>query len=350
MSQEQWLKQVQETSKLYNDFFCRQESDDAIGWERLLKELLQYQETQRDYGFVITGPEGCGSHTILSETLFLIQKETDCETIFLTGEQLSDGVETQQEACTRLEMLLEHFQQKNELVCLVLERLEETPFRAALLRVLERQICRIENEKAKKDSDWSFFLILMQEENASLPPVLRSRLQVCRVQYPKRFRRRVFFENQLEELYYIFPKEQQEQLLDQTDGFSYQQMSNLAGLLRAALRASNQDPLTDELLEELIDGQRLKKPEAVEKAAFWTTVEQTLKNLPDLLQKLPQNIVGVPMQSAQPEMQVQKTDAGSNDYEMQMQTELEKVKQKNGAEFLTGLFGEEGVQKILTSE
>lgn len=351
-----WLEQVRSNSAVYSAFYSSRTTDDIITWDELLDELLNNEASERSHGLLITGPEGCGRHTILTETVGKVL-EAGYETIFLTGSQLQEDAGNQQEICARMEALLDGFRSEEEGLCLILDEMDEMPFRMPVLRILERCLCQAQVEKVRKgEASWAFFLILLQDENAPLPPVLRSMLQVCRVQYPNRIRRKNFLQGHLAERYKQLPEDL---LLGQTEGFTYHQLSNLAGILGAAAYIQR-GTLPDSITEELIDGQRLdaqqaermERLEQTVKAAFWEKLTHTLEELPELLSHLPQNTVvqtqGTTVEATQPTEDLPKEQT------VDVEAERQKIEQESGSEFICnyfeGIVGKDEIERVLTQE
>lgn len=351
-----WLEQIRRSSAVYSDFYSSRTIDDIISWDELLDELLSNEDSERSHGLLITGPEGCGRHTVLTETVGKVL-EAGYETIFLSGNQLQEDAGNRQEVCARMETLLDSFRSEEEGLCLILDEMDEMSFRMPVLHVLERCLCQAQVEKIREgEASWAFFLILLQDENAPLPPVLRSMLQVCRVQYPNWIRRKNFLQEHLAERYKQLPEDL---LLDQTEGFTYQQLSNLAGILGAAAYIQR-GTLPDSITEELIDGQRLEEQRAermerleqTAKVAFWEKLTHTLEELPELLSHLPQNTVvqtqGTTVEAAQPTENFPKEQA------IDVKAERQKIEQENGSEFICnyfeGIAGKDEIERVLTQE
>lgn len=349
-----WLEQARSSSTTYSAFYGSRTTDDIISWDELLDELLNNEASERSHGLLITGPEGCGRHTILTETVGKVL-EAGYETIFLTGSQLQEDAGNQQEVCARVETLLDSFRSEEEGLCLILDEMDEMPFRMPVLRILERCLCQAQVEKVREgEAAWAFFLVLLQDETAPLPPLLRSMLQVCRVQYPNRERRKAFLQGHLAERYKQLPEDL---LLDQTEGFTYQQLSNLAGILGAAAYIQR-GTLPDSITEELIDGQRLETQQAermerleqTTKAAFWEKLTHTLEELPELLSHLPQNTV-VQTQSTNVET-AQQTEELPEKSPINVEAEREKIEKETGREFICNFFKEDAdeVERMLQQE
>lgn len=349
-----WLEQARSSSTVYSAFYSSRTTDDIISWDELLDELLNNEASERSHGLLITGPEGCGRHTILTETVGKVL-EAGYEAIFLTGSQLQEDAGNQQEICARVETLLDSFRSEEEGLCLILDEMDEMPFRMPVLRVLERCLCQAQVEKVREgEAAWAFFLVLLQDENAPLPPLLRSMLQVCRVQYPNRERRKAFLQEHLTDRYKQLPEDL---LLDQTEGFTYHQLSNLAGILGAATYIQR-GTLPDSITEELIDGQRLETQQAkrmewleqTAKAAFWEKLTHTLEELPELLSHLPQNTV-VQTQSTNVETAQQNEELPEKS-PINVEAEREKIEKETGREFIRNFFKEDAdeVERMLQQE
>lgn len=351
-----WLEQVRSSSAVYSAFYGSRTTDDIINWDELLDELLNNETSERSHGLLITGPEGCGRHTILTEAVGKVL-EAGYETIFLTGDQLQEDGSSRQEVCARMEALLDSFRSEEEGLCLILDEMDEMPFRMQALRVLEQCLCRSQAEKVKGgEASWAFFLILLQGETVPLPPMLKSMLQICRVQYPNRIRRKNFLQGHLADRYKQLPEDL---LLNQTEGFTYHQLSNLTEILGAAAYIQR-GTLSDSVAEELIDGQlleeqraeRMERLEQTAKAAFWEKLTHTLEELPELLSHLPQNTV-VQTQGTNVET-VQQTEELPEKPPIDVETEREKIEQENGYDFIcncfVGIAEKDEIERVLQQE
>lgn len=336
---ELWLKQIRENSRIYTAFYQNKEPDSTMGWDELIRILLENEETERDNGLLITGPEGCGRHTLLAQVI-AVAIEKGYTPIFLTGEDLEGGTLTQAEVLERMNAVLDRSVGEEDSICLVLEQLEQLSNRSALLKLLERRLCRASNGEAE-----GFFLILIQESAFPIPSVLKGMLQVCRMQYPNRKRRELFFQNHLRtfELKESLPMDK---ILDQTERFSYDELSNLVELLEAGEKLLG-SKIPERDLQEWIDGLRPEFSEKEAKQAFVSRLGQILEQLPEILSRPVQQVSASQVQG--------KIGAGENSSEPEMlhlteEDRIAKLKDETGAETINKIFGKEYADNMFKND
>lgn len=329
-----WLEQIRENAKVYSTFYCNSRPDGTMGWNELVRELLDSEETRRGNGMLITGPEGCGRHTLLAKVI-AVAMEKGYTPVFLTGEDLAEGAPARAEVLERMNAVLDQAVGEEESLCLVLEQMEDLPCLSSLLKLLERRLCRASN--GEEDG---FFLVLIQDQPFRIPAVLKGMLQVCRMQYPNRERRRSFFTNHIrtDALRQSLPMEK---LLSQTEGFTYDELSNLVELLEAGGKLLG-NRIPENYMQEWMDGLRPEPSEQEIKEAFFLQVEQTLEQLPELLSH-PAQWADAPQRLAtiQPEEDPDKPAMLG----LTVEQRKEKIESETGPELLGDLFGKERVEQ-----
>ena len=327
---ELWLEQIREDSRIYTAFYQNKEPDDTMGWEELIRVLLENEESKRDNGLLITGPEGCGRHTLLAQVI-AVAVEKGYTPIFLTGEDLAEGTSAQAEVLERMNAVLDRSVGEEDILCLVLEQLEQLSSPSALLKLLERRLCRASCGEAE-----GFFLVLIQESAFPIPSVLKGMLQVCRMQYPNRGRRELFFKNHLrtDELRESFPMEK---ILDQTERFSYDELSNLVELLEAGEKLLG-SKIPERELQEWIDGLRPEFSEKEAKQAFIGRLGQILEQLPEILSR-PVQQMSTPQ--VQGEIQAGKSSSEPEMLHLTEADRMAKIEKETGEELMNNLFGKE---------
>lgn len=329
-----WLEQIREHAKVYSTFYCNSRPDGTMGWNELVQELLDSEETRRGNGMLITGPAGCGRHTLLARVIAVVM-EKGYTPVFLTGEELADGALSRAEVLERMNAVLDQAVGEEDSLCLVLEQMEDLPCLSALLKLLERRLCRASN--GEEDG---FFLVLIQDQPFPIPAVLKGMLQVCRLQYPNRERRRAFFTNHIrtDALKQSLPMEK---LLSQTEHFTYDELSNLVELLEAGGKLLG-STIPEKYLQEWTDGLRPEPSEQEIKEAFFLRVEQTLEQLPELL-SYPAQWAGAPQRTGT----IQPGEDPNRPAMLGLTVEQrkEKIKSETGPELLGNLFGKERVEQ-----
>lgn len=327
---ELWLEKVREDSRIYTAFYQSKEPDNTMGWDDLIHAILDNQETKRGKGLLITGPEGCGRHTLLAQAIAGVI-EGGYTPIFLTGEDLAEGTSAQAEILERMNAVLDRSVGEEDLVCLVLEQLEQLSGRSALLKLLERRLCRESCGQAEE-----FFLILIQESAFSIPSVLKGMLQVCRMQYPNRGRRELFFKNHLR-TYALQESLPMEKILDQTERFTYNELSNLVELLEAGEKLMG-SKIPEEDLQEWIDGLRPEFSEKEAKQAFADRLEQILERLPEILSRPAQQVIAPQVQE---KIRTEKSSSEPAMLNWAEEDKRAKIEQETGEELMNNLFGKE---------
>lgn len=325
-----WLEQVRENSRIYTAFYQNKESDSTMGWDELIRVLLENEETKRGNGLLITGPEGCGRHTLLAQVI-AVAVEKGYTPIFLTREDLEEGTSAQAEVLERMNAVLDRSVGEEDILCLVLEQLERLSSPSALLKLLERRLCRASNGEAE-----GFFLVLIQESALPIPSALKGMLQICRMQYPNRGRRKLFFKNHLR-TYELRESLPMEKILDQTERFTYGELSNLVELLEAGGKLMG-NKIPEEDLQEWIGGLRPDVSEKEAKDAFLFRLEQILERLPEILSRPVQQVsapqingeIGVGKNSSEPEM-----------LNLAEEDRKAKIEKETGEELMNNIFGKE---------
>lgn len=327
------MEQIRENSRIYTAFYQNKEPDGTMGWDELIRLLLgteEYEGSKRENGLLITGPEGCGRHTLLAQVI-AIAVEKEYTPIFLTGEDLADGTSVQAEVLERMNAVLDRSVGEEDRICLVLEQLEQLSSLPALMKLLERRLCRASYGEAE-----DFFLVLIQESAFPIPSVLKGMLQVCRMQYPNRKRRELFFKNHLRtfELKESLPMDQ---ILDQTERFSYDELSNLVELLEAGEKLLG-GKIPERDLQEWIDGLRPEVSEKEAKQAFVSRLGQILEQLPEILSQ--------PVQQVRTSQMQGEIGTGKNSSEPEMlhlteEDRIAKLQDETGAETINKIFGKE---------
>lgn len=303
-SPQEWLERIEDETSAYAGFLLSQLDtlDDTFDWGARLAQLFADQANQNEKlaGLLITGPEGCGRHTILVNVIGM-RCGTD-GVVALTGNALVEGMETVSEVRERLSALFQkYWETEPQNLCLIVEDLEDCPYRDFILRFLQTKLCAsrcpqvVSEDSAEEYTPApNLFLVLVQREPTRLPAVLKQLLYHCRVQYPNRARREVFLRGRCKELSDKAPS--MDHLLDETEGFSYAELLNLLRNIQMVAPGKN-DQISDELMEELLEEQRPAPPTETAKERLFQKLEQTLDSLPDILEKLGQSTGNAPRQS-----------------------------------------------------
>ena len=331
---QEWIDDIENTANMYGDYFYQQNPDDTCGWKARISELLYGDELPA--GLLITGPEGCGRHTILTDAVKMLY-DMDFSVDYLTGYDLEDETATFTLARQRLSALLEMYRKKQEKFCIVLDEMEDYPFRDALLKFLEKTVCEYQNTD---NSYPSLLFILFQNAPFHLPAVLKKMLYPCCVQYPNRTQRSRFLNGQLKSL---CDHLSMDVLLDKTEGSSYAELVNLVKNIKIVAKCWNGE-VSQAKVEELVEEQRLPVPTEMAKERLFRKLEQALDSLPDLLGKIGSgNLNGT--QQAVPVTQQQKTEV-PKDPAAYLASQEQRLMEMPGNELVRLRYSEERLKEL----
>ena len=188
---QQWLDAtLQDSANMEYDIF-REEPDDTFGWGEIL-ELMWYQLPQPCAGgILLTGPDGCGKHTAAAHMVRLAVKRGRLGVVFLDGADF--GAESMPWIQERLNLILDQFYDQSQGLCLVMENLEDLPWRRNLLTFLGRTLGDYSRGTGNpEDAFPPLFLVLLDRQEESIPAILRNKLRLCRMSLPNRIRREQF--------------------------------------------------------------------------------------------------------------------------------------------------------------
>lgn len=273
-----WLEKQEVRSGAYCDYLCSMELDDTFGWGDRLDTLLENEE-ELPAGVLITGPEGCGRHTIMINIIQILKMGLmDFGMEFITGWDLEDDTESFRQAQEKLDALLNKYGDQS--LCLILDELEKYPYRDELLHFLEKTACEYRTQEEYP----ALFLVLIQNEGYRVPAILKKLLYPCRVQYPDAEHRKHFLVESLSDIKLGMPVEI---IAEMTEGFSYADLQALEENTRTAAQADPNNIIQNRM-EQLIAEQKRPIAASEGKKRLYQKLEQTLDSLPELLAKFPQ--------------------------------------------------------------
>ena len=267
MDYESWRIQQQSKAEdlLYaHDAVVKSLKEDLLGSMALARK---YWEDKSCVGVVLTGPEGCGKHTLLSYILDAIKpRKTDAQCLFLDGEELeAEGLKGR----TLGEFLGKLMDDCWDNYCYVVDENgkgakkkadQSKPLNAiVIMEQPEKYSCCKEFFRHWQDAaleDYGdmesprMFLVVLSTESVKLPYRLSARMGNVVLNLPgEKFRQR-FAQNYAERLLQMMPAGR---IAELTNGLSYAQ---LKAAMDAAECLADEPSFHRELLEEFLDAQK----------------------------------------------------------------------------------------------
>lgn len=295
----EWLKQTLSGSEKMEALMLNSLPDDACGWENNLKAMWAIEPAKRPCGLLLTGPDGCGKHTIAAYMLNILAEE-DFRTIYLSWPALA--ADSLQAAKARLDAILDHFYQEQWPMCLVLEQMEQCPCRQELLTFLGQTLLEYHFQQ---DVLPPLFLILIDQQEAQVPSILRRCLRLFRVVLPSRVRRMHYLEENTPSLKMILPLEQ---IAEAAEGMTFVQLRDLMLNLENLVDSYDGFPPKDAWMSYL-EEQHLPVAPENNMSTLIEAVRQLLREIPDILRELP---VTVGNRAVQPATVIPGWDGGMN--------------------------------------
>lgn len=279
----EWLESQEQRSGIYVNYLFDKDLDDTFEWAERLETVLA-EGKKLPAGVFITGPEGCGRHTIMANVVQILSMYPwTFSTEFITGWDLEDDTGSFALAREKLEALLEKYRENpadEQDLCLVLDELEDYPYQDALLKFLEKTVCEYWN---RKDEYPKLFLVLLQNASLRVPSILRRMLYACCVQYPDMEHRKRFLQKYIGK---VRGSLSVDDMTEKTSGFSYAELWSLIQNVQTAAEIG-QNALPQDTVEYLINEQKVPITGEDAKERLFRKLEQALDSLPELLAKLP---------------------------------------------------------------
>lgn len=299
-----------------------------------LKKLIDGggQEDLNGFGLLLTGPDGCGKHMVTKSVMKLMEDKLDAYALVLSGPLLGDA--SLNETVKRLGDILDTFKVQRIALCLMVEELEEHPFRREILTYLGRRL----REYRRKGEEF-FYLVLIDRDERTVPNLLRRRLQLCRVSLPDQQQRRSIigqFEDGFKQLVMC------DYFAQITEGLTCAQLKDLAQAV--VWQVDQMNPASSLPNEELLRFCRSQMPLPEPEDALPSiaaSLRQLVENLPQALQNLP--AAGSDDQLAnQP---LQKYNENRIDEVKFMQDETERIKNATPRQLAEELYGKDFIEK-----
>lgn len=296
---ESWWETLYAKSTDIRDYLFAQVQDDTCGWGQALERIWSLEKARWPEGLLLTGPAGCGRHNTAVHTARFLMENRKFDTVFATGRDFWDGAADWNQVCARVDAMLTHYDEVGEngmhSLCLVLEQVGSSQEELAFLDYLARTlyVYRLNREAwDQKEAFPDFFLILIEEQGKTLPPLLRQCLRQCRMAPPSLSQRKEYLEHHGADVTgaeYI-PLEKFAQL---TDGFSYAQLRDtVENVCLLIMRLEDTDADLPEEIASLIQAQNPCPEFVTRRRELMRRAEEFLEKLPEALAKIPVSTVG----------------------------------------------------------
>ena len=253
MPREEWNDIVLDNGEMLGQYYDAAVPDDTFGWGNLYRKMWfsDYSHRPSGTGVLLTGPEGCGKHTAAAHLIRELRNRDYWVGLLPEDDAGGEGPNTPTR--DRLNGLLDLCSDEGKGLCLLVEDLDRRSRSRELGQFLGEMLClytlrrgadsqtagpkdRVSGRSLHSGDDplAPFFLILIQNKEQSVPSLLRSRLQLCRMSPPDRDHRVLFFVNHPAAcLRGESALVTQEELLERTEGLSYAQLEDLVNSLNA---------------------------------------------------------------------------------------------------------------------
>ena len=335
---QQWLDAtLQDSANMEYDIF-REEPDDTFGWGEIL-ELMWYQLPQPCAGgILLTGPDGCGKHTAAAHMVRLAVKRGRLGVVFLDGADF--GAESMPWIQERLNLILDQFYDQGQGLCLVMENLEDLPWRRNLLTFLGRTLGDYSRGTGNpEDAFPPLFLVLLDRQEESIPAILRNKLRLCRMSLPNRIRREQFLTKCGANIRSFVPMDR---FARATEGASYAQLRALVENVTDLVNCRDEQLSEEEFLRFLEEQMPLRKENQM--SVLTAAVRELIDRLPDAVRSMGQGVRTEQTVAVQPAVQPPVVDG---DYMQRRQKEVENLSVRD---LSVQLFGEEGAAMLLNAQ
>lgn len=342
-----WLEQISIQSDVVMDALT--EKINLLGtdfpWEDRIRAILKREPNMA--GLYISGPKGCGKHTIAACAIDQIKKtaKPSSEYLAIKGSDLMAEGEDLFVAKERLNFLFDSCYDKASDLYLFLEGMEDCTDLQGLLDFLGYTAHLY---KMNCDDYPRLFLLLISDEELALPSLLRDKLRHCRVDFPSQASRRVFLEIKAEEL---FPGiiSSVDRLTDLTNGYSYSDLENLVAILFSMKDIKPNNCLQTEKLAELVAEQQRKDTRTQQSLIFEALAQLAdgFEALNKSVESIAANITAIPTAPAQimPAVQaasVLQNTPDSNVPQPTEESERERISKEGIGKQVVEIFGEQG--------
>lgn len=338
---QQWLDMtLQDSANMEYDIF-QGDLDDTFGWGELL-ELMWYELPQPCAGgILLTGPDGCGKHTAAAHVVRLAVQRSRMGVVFLDGTDFS--AERMPWLQERLNVILDQFYDQGQGLCLVMENLEDLPFRRELLTFLGRTLNDYSRGTGNpQDVFPSLFLVLLDRRETDIPAALRRKLRLCRMSLPNRVRRERFLNQYGAEIRSFVAMDK---FVQATEGATYAQLMAIVDNVANLVNCRDEQLPEEEFLRFLEE----QMPAKDQLAVLTESVRDLIARLPDVIQTMGQRVVTGQSVMVQPAVQPVTPDLSplnDGDYMNKRQKEVENLSVR---ELSVQLFGEEGAAMLLNA-
>ncbi len=241
---EKWLKSTLEISQIQWAYWCDRDLTCPEDWKDHFSAYLQNHPALGGCGLLLTGGDSYTKQLVAMQMVDLLPETFSC--VFLHGGELAEGGIA--EAKAKLQQLVDHFSQEATSLCLLMEGMEDIPCRRELLHYLGQTLCKCRYEEQGNP----LFLIMQDDQDMQIPALLRSHLQLCRLQMPNMQQREAYLDHHAKIIrnYVSLPV-----FAQTTAGVGYAQLQDMIQLVEMRLDALGGRGMSEQELRDFLESQ-----------------------------------------------------------------------------------------------
>ena len=241
---EKWLEATLEMSQIQWGYWCDRDLTCPEDWKDTFSAFLQSHPSLGGCGLLLTGADSYTKQIVAMQMVDLLPEEYSC--VFLHGGELAEGGVA--EAKVKLQHIFDRFSQEAASLCLLLEGMENVSCRRELLHYLGQMLCKGRYLQGTNP----LFLILQDDLDTQIPALLRSNLQLCRLQMPNTQQRRDYLEHHAKMVrnYVSLPV-----FAEATTGVGYAQLQDMIQLVELRLDVLDGRGMSEQELRDFLAAQ-----------------------------------------------------------------------------------------------